>query len=397
MSPERLGDEFLRPISADRPCGENLEYTLELAALEAFPVFGRSGSSPDETPEPPGKPIEWRELRRLAVDVLARSKDLRALAHLATATLRTDGLLAFLDTPVIASKWLEMYWGGTYPLVDGDGTARTNALNCFADSMAVVDRLRRIPLVTNAHGKVALRDLEIMSGKLTAARNDEQPNPAQIDAVFGAMPLEELTGLQQSVERAIAALADIEKTVDKGIRVDLGPRTTPEEAAEAAAAAAAAAGAAPDAAAGAGAAAAAKIAAATMAAAAAAAEAVPKFDTLLVPLRQIDVELRGRVAAREPKPGTDLTPVSVPQAASGPGVTDVRASGPIASRQDAIRALDAVADFFRRTEPSSPIPLLLERAQRLVSKNFLEVLADVAPDSVPAARSAVGLPQYPSE
>ena len=56
--------------------------------------------------------------------------------------------------------------------------------------------------------------------------------------------------------------------------------------------------------------------------------------------------------------------------------------GAIRSRQDAIRALDAVAEFFRRNEPSSPVPLFLERAKRLVSKSFLEVLADIAPEAL---------------
>jgi type VI secretion system protein ImpA len=65
--------------------------------------------------------------------------------------------------------------------------------------------------------------------------------------------------------------------------------------------------------------------------------------------------------------------------------------GPINSRGDAIRALDAVADYFRRNEPSSPIPLFVDRAKRLVAKDFLEVLADIAPDAVTVARSAGGL------
>ena len=69
----------------------------------------------------------------------------------------------------------------------------------------------------------------------------------------------------------------------------------------------------------------------------------------------------------------------------------VSIGGVVKSRQDAVRALDAVADFFRRTEPSSPIPLFLERAKRLVSKDFLEVLADIAPDAVAQARAAGGL------
>ena len=50
-----------------------------------------------------------------------------------------------------------------------------------------------------------------------------------------------------------------------------------------------------------------------------------------------------------------------------------------------------MADFFRRHEPSSPVPLFVDRAKRLVSKDFLEVLADVAPDALASARSAGGL------
>jgi type VI secretion system protein ImpA len=63
----------------------------------------------------------------------------------------------------------------------------------------------------------------------------------------------------------------------------------------------------------------------------------------------------------------------------------------IRNRQDATRALDAVADFFRTHEPSSPIPLLLERAKRLVAKNFLEVLEELAPEALASAKAASGV------
>jgi len=69
------------------------------------------------------------------------------------------------------------------------------------------------------------------------------------------------------------------------------------------------------------------------------------------------------------------------------------AVGAIRSRDDAIRALDSVAEYFRRNEPSSPIPLFVERAKRLVSKSFLEVLADVVPDAVPQVRAVGGIPE----
>ena len=65
--------------------------------------------------------------------------------------------------------------------------------------------------------------------------------------------------------------------------------------------------------------------------------------------------------------------------------------GAVHSRDEALRALEAVADFFRRHEPSSPVPLFIERASRLVSKSFIEALADIVPDAVSQARSAAGL------
>src|SRR5881296_3527998 len=136
MSGEWLGEKLLQPISPDRPGGQNLEDKPELAAFDAYPVFGQV-TSPDAPPEPPRKPIEWTELRRVALDTLGKSKDLRVLAYLGAALLRTDGLPAFLNALVIASTWLDTNWGATYPSIDGDGFARTSALNCFADPMAV--------------------------------------------------------------------------------------------------------------------------------------------------------------------------------------------------------------------------------------------------------------------
>ena len=51
--------------------------------------------------------------REQALEALAKSKDLRLLAHLGTAVLRTDGLPAFAETLKVAAQWLETYWSET--------------------------------------------------------------------------------------------------------------------------------------------------------------------------------------------------------------------------------------------------------------------------------------------
>ncbi len=51
----------------------------------------------------------------------------------------------------------------------------------------------------------------------------------------------------------------------------------------------------------------------------------------------------------------------------------------VKARQDALALLDQVGVFYRVTEPSSPIPLLTERARSLAERDFLGLLKDVLP------------------
>jgi type VI secretion system protein ImpA len=257
------------------------------------------------------------------------------LANLGAALLRTDGIPAFLETLPVASYWLESYWTDTYPRLDeGDATLRRNALNCLADSMAVVDGLRRLPLVSSRqHGTVSLRDLDLASGQIPARDGEPPADQAQIDAVFAATELDELSSLQQRVSAALAAVSQID--------VVMGTQAGPD--------------------------------------------AVPGLDALAGPLGRIDRVLRAQLAARTGADPETGAPVTGGAAAQGAAV------GAIRSRQDAVRALDAVADYFRQNEPSSPVPLFVERAKRLVAKNFLEVLADVVPDAVPQVRAVGGI------
>jgi type VI secretion system protein ImpA len=340
MSAQWDSQSLLQPITVDQPCGENLEDTPLLASFDSFRLFGRQMSLDTVPPKREGEPEvalpDWNEIKRQAIDALGRSKDLRVLAHLGAALIRTDGLPAFTETIQVASRWLETYWTTTYPLVDEDAIVRRNALNCFADRMAVIEGVRRVPLVSNRQiGRFSLRDAEIVAGQVTPSEKDPRPDQKQIDAAFLAMPLDELKALHQGVLDSIAAL----KRIDEQMRHEGGP------------------------------------------------EAAPTFDPLSAQLSKADKLLRAQLAMR-PGAVTDAETIEEATEGGGPARPNLKA---IASREDAIRALDAVADFFRRAEPSSPVPLLVDRAKRLVSKNFLEVLEDMAPGGLDQARAVGGV------
>ena len=55
--------------------------------------------------------------------------------------------------------------------------------------------------------------------------------------------------------------------------------------------------------------------------------------------------------------------------------------GQIASREDALRALGQIADFFRRSEPHSPLSYTLDEAVRRGRMTWPELLAEVVADT----------------
>jgi type VI secretion system protein ImpA len=326
-------DSLERPITAEQPCGESLEDSAELAAFDAFRVFGQVSAWE--------QPPDWRAVRTKSFETLERSKDLRLLAHFGAAVVRTDGLAGLCQVLKLAPDWLDTFWDQVYPGLDEDGIFRRNALSCFADRIAIIDALRRAPLVASRQlGTFSLRDLELAQGVLQPTEADTTvPLPTQISAAFAAMPLAELVELGAVVSVGLLSVKRIETKMRE----------------------------------------------------AAGSEGAPDFQALTAQLQRIDKALREHLAAHPDAVNASAVGGGGDPATEGGTASSAGAVGAIRSRQDAIRALDAVAQFFRQTEPSSPVPLFVDRAKRLIAKNFLEVLEDIVPDAVPQARQAGGM------
>jgi type VI secretion system protein ImpA len=319
---------LLEAISADSPCGEDLEDTQLLASFDAYRLFGQTAPLSEDT--------DWRAIRDNSLEALQKSRDFRLLTHLASAVVRTDGFAEFAQTLSVAARWLESWSEAVFPRVDEDSILRRNALNGFADRMAVVDGVRRAPLLSHPQlGAASIRDIEIAAGQLTPAEGEAAVmDQGQLNALLAATAVDELQSLSGQIDLALQSL----KSVEEAMRSRGGS------------------------------------------------EAAPDFESLSVPLKRTRSLLTEHLATRAPAAAAAAAGGAAESAAAPGVVGDV-----IRNRQDATRALDAVADFFRTHEPSSPIPLLLERAKRLVAKNFLEVLEELAPDALGSAKAASGV------
>jgi type VI secretion system protein ImpA len=320
------------PIAADNACGRSLDETQTLAALEAYRVFGRLQAAADEP--------EWRTIRAACLEALRDSKDLRVLALLIAATLRVDPLPDVLRVLPLTGAWLNQYWVEVYPRIDDDAIARRNALMFFADRVAIVDALRRAPLVRDARlGSCSVRDFEIANGMLVLTTPDAKPTSnEQIQSVLASADRGPLT----QIARLALVAADSLQSVE-----------------------------------------------AVMLARGGGSDAVPRLDDLTLVLGRMH-----QILAPYVERPVESEVASVPgHAASAVAGTVPKAAqvGAIESREDVLRALDAVLGYYRSHEPGSLVPIVADRAKRLVSMNFLEALAEVAPDAVEPVKKAMGV------
>lgn len=65
-------------------------------------------------------------------------------------------------------------------------------------------------------------------------------------------------------------------------------------------------------------------------------------------------------------------------------------SGQITSNQDIHKALDMIIVYYEQNEPSSPVPLLLKRAKRLVGRTFVDIIRNISPDAMPQVQMVSG-------
>jgi type VI secretion system protein ImpA len=329
-----VDSDLLEPLSEHASCGDNLEYDPDFLRLEQI-ARGKPEQQYGGTLVPAEEP-DWKAVRNLARALSRRSIDLRILEHFVRASLRVDGLAGFAAGMALVRRAIEEHWDDVHPRLDpeddNDPTARINIIASFCDGTAVLRPLRETPLVAAPAGRFSLRDLAVASGEQDAPADMETgPTSALVDAAFGEAPLAELEAAADAARSALGAARAIESILTDRVGVTQ------------------------------------------------AVSLQPLADVLIDILRVLDARLAARSAGHvEPMESGDRE-MPTPLAAAPPASA---ADGRIASRDDVVRMLDRICDYYERHEPSSPVPLLLRRARRLVPMSFMEIVQDLAPDGV---------------
>ena len=337
---------WLDEVPGDSPTGPNLELDPDFGKLEraSQPKPERQYGNTIVAAEEP----DWKDVAEQASALLERSRDLRVLVHLAIAQLHIGGLTAFAEALSLITQVLQTRWDEVHPRLDpeeeNDPTLRANTLARLADGR-VLRFVRELPLAQSRGLKLTWREIEAAALAPEGEGDEKKLTEATIRGVFGDTDQAQLADL-------IAATATIESEVI-AISAVFDERTGYGNG--------------------------------------------PELEKLGKLAHDIHQYLSRHVSAGSgaestATPAADGAPVE-PGAAAAPsraGGVSATALAAVTTRAEALHLLDLVCRYYERHEPSSPLPLLIDRARRLAEKNFMDILRDLAPEGVGQAQLVVG-------
>jgi len=436
-------DSLLNPVSESEPCGPDLDEIGDnqylnylLGADNRMPT--RYLDSETGAPVDLSK-IDLKADTKAIGGFLEQSRDLRLLTLDARVQSLSGQIVGFCECVQAIAELLAKYWDDVHPKAyEGDYTLRQNTVSVLDDRTTIVMPLQYAPIIRDPRaGAISLREYAVATGTAAAREGERTIDINQImETLRSETHRGEVDAVHASLAAARKALASIQSSFDEGTnyqftpnfdllvdalrqllmfietaRPDLGGNGS-AAAAEAAPAGEAGAGtvngtavlSAPQAAGGRVEA----IAIKSHAAAAAALLAAEQYFGRLEPSSPALILVhQARLLVGKPlvsalealMPDTAETASIIVDTAAGfelnmtkmRAITEDYASGAdgmggdadepftAETRAEASALMAGVGAFFRTVEPSSPIPMVLGRAERFMNLSFQAIIADLIP------------------
>ncbi len=328
-------DVLLEDLEETAPCGPNLEYDPAFLELEQS-ALGKPEVQYGDTIVP-AVPPEWKQVKKQALELLGRTRDLRVAMPLVRALLALHAMPGFADGVRLLERLVDERWDHVHPELDpdddNDPTLRINCLAQLTDPATTLLELRETAFVMlPGLGPLTLRVLEQAHGEAPVPDGQTALAPDSIDAALADVSDDAMHVATGAVNGALDSIVNLEAALAHHVGSAQSLNLTP----------------------------------------------------LTRPLRRMAELLASRADAAQDAPAADAADGdgdAVPAAASGaPRAAAI--TGDVTSRADVVRMIDKILAYYQRYEPSSPVPMLLERAKRLAPMSFMEVMENLAPDSL---------------
>lgn len=340
-------DALLADRDSDGASGEDLEYDYDFMELQRVAAPGEDRQAGNEIIA--GEEPDFRDVESRALAILERSHDIRAAVILANARLNTKGLGGFAEAVTYIRRCLEERWETCHPILDADDdddpTMRVNAVRGLAGASTTLRYLRRTPLTqSRTFGRLNLLNIQQGYGEVALAEGQSADyDRSGVNAAFADTDPAVLAATLAAAKQILADLNAIDRIIGKK------------------------------------------------------ASGVDFSIDDAIKMAQVMVRHVGEhVAGEPPAEDTDAETASADGESAAAAAPPARragggVSGAVETAGDARAALDRVIDYFKRYEPSSPVPIILERAKRLVGADFMAIMKDMAPQGLENVRMIGGL------
>jgi type VI secretion system protein ImpA len=327
-----IRESWLTEIAPDAPCGPDLEYDQDFLALEHATQRKEEQQYGDKV-FAAEEPV-WANVVDLAGALMERTRDVRVVQQLGRALTHTQGLSGTVEAMRLTHGLLDRYWEDVHPrlVIDGevDPMLRMNALAALSDREKLLHDIRSADFLRTPAIAFTVRDVENILDQ-SVGKSESGLGVDQLRAAISDALAADAAALPEAAA-LLAAVDDIKATLLKHLEPSLLPDFEP-------------------------------------------------LTSLVKPIARTVEELRAAAAA--------------PGAAGEAGAAGTASGGSIAvgdlrSREDALRALDRVCDFLNRNEPTNPAPLLIRRAQRIMTMPFMDIIRELAPDATQQVETITG-------
>ncbi len=305
---------LLQPISDDLPCGEDMQFSSEFDAI-------RDMRRSDDPTLDQGVWVRDLKVANFAGVLHAcsqllgtRTKDLRLCGWLTEACARLDGFAGLAQGLEATRQVCETFWDGIYPQADGDDQEeRIGNVNWLLKQIEELGAT--LPLTTTQDQALGRRVIEAARATQASDQDDDRRQQAdEVQTALQKMPGPLVLKQIESVQQALHSLDGLRTVIDERLGLD-GPSF------------------------------------------AGARQSLEDTEHLLKRIAK-EKGLSTATVTQESAQATNTDPgvVQSPLVASAPGE--------LTHRSQALAQLRAVADFFRRTEPHSPVAYLADKAAR---------------------------------
>ena len=351
-------DSLLQPISEDNTVGDDIRedpsptslyYTIKDArnaarAAERNNMFDGNNNEADE---------HWRKILVLAPDILQNhSKDLEIASWFTEALIRRNGFQGLRDGFKLIHGLIEKYWDKLYPLPDEDGletrVASLSGLNGEGAEGVLIAPIRNVK-ITQGHEpgpfsywkyQQALDVEKIIdeeskadkAAKLGFNYDDIKRAVAESSETF-------FLNIRDDVSEAITTYREIGSLLDEYCGINDSPASS---------------------------------------------NIINILEDCLGTINHIG---KHKMPAENVTENTEVDITNDSSATSEP-VSYAQTTGPVKSRDEAFKKLTEISEFFRKTEPHSPISYILERAVKWGDMPLNDLIKELIPDS--SARDTYG-------